>query len=110
MTTLRPFADTLNVFDSNMDTLIAKKGLSKVFPDPIAYTDKDGVERFKEGTDDDEKFLTSRLVDVTKYPHGLPFSTNNSNCKKCEQICKMQWMSETKSIIFGKEVEIRWPI
>ena len=42
------------------------------FPDPIPYTDGDGIKRFKEGRDDEEKYLTSRLVDVTKHPHGLP--------------------------------------
>ena len=42
------------------------------FPDPIPYTDEDGVERFKEGRVDEEKFLTSRLVDVSKQPHRLP--------------------------------------
>ena len=58
------------------------------FPDPIPYTDEDGVGRFKEGTDDEEKFLTSRLVDVTKQPHGLPFAPTTQTAKNVSKIVK----------------------
>ena len=64
------------------------------FPDPIPYTDDDGVERYKEGFDEEEKYLTSRLVDVTKQPHGLSYSptaqtakntSRNVKCAECKK-------------------------
>ena len=58
------------------------------FPDPIPYTNEDGVERFKEGRDDEEQFLTSRLVDVTNQPHGLPFAPTAQTVKYVSKIVK----------------------
>ena len=142
------FADTLNVIDSNMDTLIAKKDLSKFskfkeffdthcvsrtyyfhvkkcedpqcifhqpkqlsqeierFPYPIPYTDKDGVERFKEGTDDDEKFLTSRLVDVTKNPHGLPFSPTTQTAKNVSKFVKCSECQKPRVLYAEKKLKL----
>ena len=63
------------------------------FPDPIPHTDEVSIERFKEGRDDKEKYLTSRLVDVTKQPHDLPFLPTGQTAKnvpknvKCSE-CK----------------------
>ena len=48
----------------------------------------------KEGQDDEEKFLTSRLVDATKQAHGVPFSPGkqyaknvlkNVKCSECKK-------------------------
>ena len=63
------------------------------FPDPIPYNDEDGVERYKEGQDDEEKFLTSKLADVTKQAHGVPFPPDkhaknvlkNVKCSECKK-------------------------
>ena len=58
------------------------------FPDSIPYTDVEGVKRFKEGRDDEEKFLTSRLVDVSKQPHGLPFAPTAQTANNVSKIVK----------------------
>ena len=44
------------------------------FGDPVPFTDQEGVEHYKEGQDEEEKFLPSRLIDPTKRSHNIPFS------------------------------------
>ena len=43
--------------------------------------DDNGIERYKEGVDSDEKYLPSKLQDVTKQAHGLPFSPTAQTAK-----------------------------
>ena len=50
------------------------------FPDPIPYDDN-GVERYKEGTDNEEKFLPSMLQDASKRPHNIPFAPTGQTAK-----------------------------
>ena len=50
------------------------------FPDPVPYDDN-GIERYKEGVDNDEKYLPSKLQDVTKQAHRLPFSPTAQTAK-----------------------------
>ena len=50
------------------------KGVSILpFPDPVPYTDSDGVEHYKEGKDVEETFLPSKLIDATKRKSNIPF-------------------------------------
>ena len=63
------------------------------FPDPVPYTDEEGVERFKEGIDEEEKFLTSKLADITKQHHGFSFSPTTQHAKT---VCKYIKCAECK--------------
>ena len=76
------------------------------FPNPIPYTDEDGVERFKEGRDDEEKFLTSRLVDVTKQPHGLPFTPTAQTAKNVSKIVKCYKCKKTCVLYAEKRLKV----
>ena len=50
------------------------------FPGPVQY-DHNGIKLYKEGVDSDEKYLPSKLQDVTKQAHGLPFSPTAQTAK-----------------------------
>ena len=43
------------------------------FPDPVPYTDDNNIQHYKEGTDESEKYLPSKLDDPSKRPHNIPF-------------------------------------
>ena len=63
------------------------------FPDPIPYED-DGVMRYKEGSDKDEKHLPSKIDDPSKRDHHVPFTPSAQTAKnvgffvRCEECDK----------------------
>ena len=56
------------------------------FPDPIPYTDENGIERYKEGQDDEEMFMTSKLADMTKRRHGAPFPPDKQHANMLKNV------------------------
>ena len=71
------------------------------FPDPIPYTDENGIERYKEGQDDEEMFMTSKLADMTKRRHGAPFPPDKQHAKnvlknvKCKSVRRVVWFTQS---------------
>ena len=64
-----------------------------VFHDPIPYDDS-GVMRYKEGLDEDEKHLSSKIEDPPKKDHKIPFTLSTQTEKnvgflvRCEECNK----------------------
>ena len=90
------------------------------FPDPVPYEDEEGINHYKEGRDPEEKFLPSKLLDITKQPTNIPFkataqTANNvgatvkcSDCKKprlmfSEKMLKADEKLSLKRVLSGLE-------
>ena len=78
----------------------------ETFPDPIPYIDEEGVKRFKEGFDEDEKYLTSKLIDVSKRHHGFQFSPFTQHVKTVSKYVKCaEWMQEATHHLCWEKTE-----
>ena len=55
----------------------------------IRYGDEEGNNHYKDGTDQEDKYLSSKLQDVSKQHHKIPFPPNSTNCKECWLCCEM---------------------
>ena len=55
----------------------------------IRYGDEEGNNHYKDGTDQEDKYLSSKLQDVSKQHHKIPFPPNSTNCKECWLCFKM---------------------
>ena len=51
------------------------------FPDPIPVEVEDGLQHHSEGLDENEKFLPSKLQDVSKQLHNVPFTPTAQTAK-----------------------------
>ena len=66
------------------------------FPDPIPVEVEDELQHYSEGLDENEKFLPSKLQEVSKQPHNVPFTPTVQTAKnvamviKCTE-CKKCW-------------------
>ena len=73
------------------------------FPDPVPYEDEEGNHHYKEGTDPEEKYLPSKIQDVSKQPHKIPFPPTAQTAKnvgsvvKCAESIKPRLMFAQKS-------------
>ena len=75
------------------------------FPDPIPFTDDDGVERYKEGVDAEEKSLPSKLLDVTKQHHGLPFSPSAQTARNTMRTVKCSECSKPRLVHAARKLK-----
>ena len=78
------------------------------FPDPVPFEDEEGNQHYKEGTDPEEKYLPSKLADVSKQPHKVPFSPTAQTAKnvgaiiKCAD-CKKPRLMFSQRMLKGEE-------
>ena len=58
------------------------------FPYPVPYDDDDGMTHYNEGSDESERYLPSKLADVSKQPHNVPFPPIAQTAKNVGSIIK----------------------
>ena len=74
------------------------------FPDPVPFEDDVKVQLYREGSDPDQKYLPSKLQDVSKQPHNLPFTPTAQAAKnvglivKCSECKKTRLMHSSKKL------------
>ena len=79
------------------------------FPDPVPYMDEKNVQHYKEGVDGLEKYLPSKLEDVSKRLHNVPFTPTAQTAKnvgftlKCTE-CKKQRLLFAQKKLKSQEV------
>lgn len=66
-----------------------------VFPDPVPQ-EMDGILHYNPGSDADEKFLPSKLLDVEKGSHNIPFSPSGQTAKNVGFVIKCQECSKPR--------------
>ena len=75
-----------------------------VFPDPVPYDD-DGTERYTQGSDPEEKFLPSVLLDSSKQPHGIPFTPTAQTAKNVHKIIRCMECSKPRLLHAAKKLK-----
>ena len=84
------------------------RGPSKIsiFPDPEPF-EEDGLMRYRPGSDPEEKYVPSKLVDPEKRSHNIPFSLSAQTSKnvgfviKCEECQKSRLLHSQKKLKGG---------
>ena len=82
-----------NDVDCTYQKPIRGNGEVTIFPDPVPK-EIDNVLHYEPGCDPEEKFLPSKLEDIEKCAHNIPFPPTAQTAKnvgftiKCEECCK----------------------
>ena len=58
------------------------------FPDPIPVEVEDRLQHYSEGLDENEKFLPSKLQDVSNQLHNVPFTPIEQTTKNVAMVIK----------------------